>query len=239
MVFRYKMKKVVLSTGLTVPQKFWNVEARRVRASRQFPRHKQFNQRLNFFEAETIKLWDEYQSQGILPTPAEFKAELTDRLNDVHQEAPDLLPFIQQVIEERQKMNRPASSILVYKNCLKNLKDYQTERKKKLNFDGLNDPFLTDFTTYLFTQNFSDSYIHKILTTLKMFVRLADKRGIYEGCPLLKTSLAVKKRSKDSIYLTEAEIQILYNMELTGRLANVRDLFLVGCFTGLRFSDYS
>lgn len=239
MVFRYKMKKVVISTSLAVPQKFWNVETHRVRASREFPRHKLFNQRLNFFEAETLKLWDEYQAQGIIPTPTEFKTELTDRLNDIHQEAPDLLPFIQQVIEERQNMNRPASSILVYKNCLKNLKDYQTKRKKKLNFDGLNDSFMTDFTTYLFSQNFSDSYIHKILSTLKMFVREADKRGIYEGCPLLKTSLAVKKRSKDSIYLNDAELETLYNMELTGRLSNVRDLFLIGCLTGLRFSDYS
>lgn len=239
MVFRFKGRRVVLSTSLTVPQKLWNDEQQRVRASREFPRHKEFNQRLNLFEAETVKLWDEYQAQGILPTAKEFKAELTNRLHNVHQEAPSLLPFIQQVIEERQRMNKPAGSIQVYKNCLKNLEDYQAERKKALNFDVLNDAFVNDFTVFLFAQNFADSYVHKILTTLKMFVRLADKRGIYEGSPLLKASLAVKKRERDNIYLTEAEIQTLYNLELTGRLANVRDLFLLGCFTGLRFSDYS
>lgn len=239
LVFRFKGRKVVLSTGLTVPQKFWNDEQQRIRASRDFPRHKQLNQRLNLFETETVKLWDEYQAQGILPTAKEFKTELTNRLNNVHQEAPSLLPFIHQVIDERQRMNRPAGSIQVYKNCLKNLEDYQAERKKALNFDLLNDAFVNDFTVFLFAQNFADSYVHKILTTLKMFVRLADKRGIYEGSPLLKASLGVKKRERDNIYLSEGEIQTLFKMELTGRLANVRDLFLVGCFTGLRFSDYT
>ncbi len=239
LVFRFKRRRVVLSTSLTVPQKYWNREAQRVRANRDYPRHKAFNQRLNFFEAETIKLWDEYQARGVVPTAKEFKARLTDRIKDVRQEAPTLLPFIEQIIEERQKMNKPAGSIKVYKNCLKNLEAYQTARKKKLNFDALNDAFVNDFTAFLFSQDFADGYVHKVLSTLKMFVRLADKRGVYEGSPMLKASLGVKKRAKDNIYLTEAEIKILYNMELSDRLANVRDLFLIGCFTGLRFSDYS
>lgn len=239
LVFRFKGRKVVLSTGLSVPQKYWNDDKQYVRASRDFPRHKQFNQRLNLFEAETIKLWDEYQAKGIIPTAKEFKTKLNNRLNDIHEEAPSLIPFIVQVIEERQKMNKPAGSIQVYKNCLKNIKDYQVDRKKNLNFDALNDAFVNDFTAFLFAKKFADSYVHKILSTLKMFVRLADKRGIYENSPLLKATLEVKKRSKDNIYLTEAEIQKLFKMDLPERLANVRDLFLIGCFTGLRFSDYT
>lgn len=241
MVFNFKGRRVVMSTGLTVPQKLWNdaKDVQRVRASRDFPRHKNFNQRLNLFESETVKLWDEYQAKGILPTATEFKAELTNRIKDVHEEAPRLLTFINQIIGERQKMNKPAGSIQVYKNCLKNLEAYQTERKKTLNFDMLNEAFLNDFTAFLFAQNFADAYVHKVLSTFKMFLREAEKRGIYEDSSLLKTNLKVKKRGKDNIYLTEREIEILFNLELTGKLANVRDLFLIGCFTGLRFSDFS
>ncbi|NRB48332.1 MAG: site-specific integrase [Saprospiraceae bacterium] len=247
MVFNFKGRRIVLSTGLKIPQKFWNdaKDVQRVRASRDFPRHKKFNQRINLFEAETIKLWDEYQARGILPTAKEFKSELSNRINDTHQVAPSLLPFIQQVIEERQRMNKPAGSIQIYKNCLKNLETYQKERKQKLSFDNLSQSFVNDFTAFLFArknplgENLSDSYVHKVLTTLKMFVRLADDRGVFEGCPLLKAKLGVKKRERDNIYLTEAEIHILYNLELTSKLANVRDLFLIGCLTGLRFSDYS
>ena len=44
-----------------------------------------------------------------------------------------------------------------------------------------------------------------------------------------------------AIYLSEAEITDLYNLDLSLRPAyeRVRDLFIVGCWTGLRFSDFS
>jgi integrase len=45
----------------------------------------------------------------------------------------------------------------------------------------------------------------------------------------------------DAVYLTEKEINDLYNYDFSRekRLEGVRDLFVFGCFVGLRFSDYS
>src|SRR5437879_704369 len=45
----------------------------------------------------------------------------------------------------------------------------------------------------------------------------------------------------DSIYLNEDELNALYDLDLINnpRLDRVRDLFLVGCWTGLRFSDFT
>jgi len=45
----------------------------------------------------------------------------------------------------------------------------------------------------------------------------------------------------DTIYLDQAQLDIIYNLELSSnsRLDRVRDLFLVGCWTGLRFSDFN
>jgi integrase len=45
----------------------------------------------------------------------------------------------------------------------------------------------------------------------------------------------------DSIYLNESEIDHLYKFNFTEKksLEKVRDLFIVGCLTGLRFSDFS
>lgn len=44
-----------------------------------------------------------------------------------------------------------------------------------------------------------------------------------------------------SIYLNEGEIKDLYNLDLTKtpHWERVRDLFIVGCWTGLRFSDFT
>jgi len=45
----------------------------------------------------------------------------------------------------------------------------------------------------------------------------------------------------DGVYLTAAEIMALHKLDLSEKkkLLQVRDLFLVGCCTGLRFGDYS
>ena len=44
---------------------------------------------------------------------------------------------------------------------------------------------------------------------------------------------------KNRIYLTKEEIQALYEMPLSGFDDTVRDVFLIGCYTGLRYSDLS
>ena len=52
-----------------------------------------------------------------------------------------------------------------------------------------------------------------------------------------------KKKIEDGdkaieIYLSEAELQALYEMPLSGKQDEVRDIFLVGCYTCQRVSDY-
>lgn len=42
-----------------------------------------------------------------------------------------------------------------------------------------------------------------------------------------------------NIYLNQDEIKRLHNLPLEGSQATIRDIFIIGCVTGLRFSDYS
>ena len=44
---------------------------------------------------------------------------------------------------------------------------------------------------------------------------------------------------RTSIYLTDEEIDALYNLKLEGKMATVRDMFFVGCMTCQRYSDFS
>lgn len=45
----------------------------------------------------------------------------------------------------------------------------------------------------------------------------------------------------DAIYLNETELAAIYNLNLSNdkELEEIRDIFIVGCFTGLRYSDLS
>jgi integrase len=51
----------------------------------------------------------------------------------------------------------------------------------------------------------------------------------------------VTREETDAVYLTEREVVGLYRFDFSNnkRLEQVRDLFVFGCFVGLRFSDFS
>ena len=91
---------------------------------------------------------------------------------------------------------------------------------------------------------------------LKTFISEANERGINVPTDYKKKSFKVLKEETNSIYLTESELMQMYYIEtspeslkilkkefntdkLPDYLAKVRDLFLIGCYTGLRFSDLS
>jgi site-specific recombinase XerD len=81
--------------------------------------------------------------------------------------------------------------------------------------------------------------IGKRIKTLKTFLNDATEKGIN---PYLKfKSKKFKKLTEDSdnIYLTKDELNQLYHYDFSNKpyLERVRDLFIVGCWTGLRFSD--
>jgi integrase len=91
---------------------------------------------------------------------------------------------------------------------------------------------------------------------LKTFINEANDRGITVLNDYRKKSFKVLKEETSSIYLNESELMKIYYIETSSEsleilrkeyntetlpeyLAKVRDLFLIGCYTGLRFSDLS
>lgn len=246
--FNFKAQRYQITTGLAIPLKYWNDASQRAKEVKDFPEAKSLNAQLDRMARDTKALFDGYGERGVIPTQQQFKEDwlkmfrpekVEAQEGEAEEKALGLFEFIELLIQERRGMNRPGSSLLVYGNCKNNLEAYQKAKGQPLTFEGLNSAFVADFVAWLFSQGFSDAYTHKIISTLKMFVRAADERGIHSGSPLLKVKIPVSKRSKDTVYLNERELEHLFNLELEGRLANVRDLFLIGAFTGLRFSDFT
>lgn len=77
--------------------------------------------------------------------------------------------------------------------------------------------------------------IHSTFKNLKSILNFAIADGRLTDNPFDNYKLT-KEESKIE-FLTEKEIEAVKNVELSGKLAFYRDLFLFGCYTGLRFSD--
>ena len=76
----------------------------------------------------------------------------------------------------------------------------------------------------------------------RAMVGYALEQGLHSNTLALKAFSKKKVQESDKakeIYLTETELQALYEMKLDGLKETVRDVFLVGCYTCQRFSDYS
>ena len=101
------------------------------------------------------------------------------------------------------------------------------------------------FETFLkFMSNeggFKDTYVHKVAITLKTVLIEAERENV---CPSFKYDnrwLKATKREVENIYLTIPELEAIEALDLKNKpgLDKARDLFLVGCNTGLRYSDFS
>lgn len=80
--------------------------------------------------------------------------------------------------------------------------------------------------------------IGKIIKNWKVFLKVAKKQGAHENLIYLDEDFRVPDEETDDIYLSEAELKIIYEKQFENKTLDlVRDWFIIDCFTGLRISD--
>jgi site-specific recombinase XerD len=128
-----------------------------------------------------------------------------------------------------------------YMRTLHYLKGFANEKKRTIDFNSIDLDFYHDFILYLQSKNLAQNTIGKKIQTLKIFLNAASDASVNHNMSYKSHRFAAISEETESIYLNEEELAIIFDMDLsqTPRLERVRDLFIVGCWTGLRFSDWS
>lgn len=134
------------------------------------------------------------------------------------------------------------STIADYKKTVQLFLRYQQEKRREIVLNELKQADIEEFSNYLIIELELAKNTHaKILCHLQQVLKYLTKIHKY---PLEKFNELVfdtKREETDAIYLTEAEIleiMALTNLEKSSHEV-IRDVFVIGCFTGMRFSDYS
>ncbi len=125
-----------------------------------------------------------------------------------------------------------------FKTLLNILNDFQTAAKYKIEFATLNLLFKDKFFNYLVeTKKNSQNTIAKYFDLLRTFLLWATERKINDNLEFKK--FKVKTVPTDIVYLTEIELDRLYNYDFSNALKfdRVRDVFCFLCFTGQRWGD--
>lgn len=112
----------------------------------------------------------------------------------------------------------------------------------KFGWEDIDRAFVSRYINYLQKHGYMAKVVNKHLTNLKALINAAFVDGIHDN--QRAAALIVKKKIEDrdkavEIYLTEEEVQALYEMPLTGTKEHIRDVFLIGCYTCQRVSDYN
>jgi site-specific recombinase XerD len=190
-----------------------------------------------------------------------FGKELTaPELNDIKTKVKS-----QKVVEQQNKLNIyfqlddyikskerkvTKATLCVYRNIKAHLLAFERHRGKKITFGDLDYGFYEDFVSYLTfehvhirrktkTVGLRLNTIGKTIKHFRIFVKDRIKRKIIP--PIDLSDFKIPEEESDAIYLTYEEIAAIYKTDLTAHshLIEYRDLFVFGCLTGLRFSDFS
>ena len=131
-----------------------------------------------------------------------------------------------------------------YRSLYNVLKEFsnQNRKYKKLDFKDIDLDFYLDFQKFLSDKKqMAVNTIGSRIKNLKAILNHATEYGVNNKLDFKKKRFKILKEETDAIYLTVNELNILESLELNhnSKLDRVRDLFLVGCWTGLRFADFS
>jgi len=127
-------------------------------------------------------------------------------------------------------------SIGSYKKIFTKFLAFQDE--KVLDLMDLDNDFFIDFIVFLrIKYKLSDNTLYRQMNFFKTFLNWCNTKSIEINKDYKKVKL--NKYNPDTISLTKEDLKVLENLELSESKSYHRDLFLIGCYSGQRFSDYS
>ncbi len=139
------------------------------------------------------------------------------------------------------KLRYSHSTVKNYKGFVVQFAEFSKAKRKKYDFADINMAFYDDFVAYFTKKNYSINTIGRHVKELKIIMRAARDEGLHNNSSIESRKFRVLTAEVENIYLTETELKAIAAVDLKGNKAKevARDVFLVGCYTAQRYSDYS
>ncbi len=260
-------KRTLLYTGLAVPPRYWNKKLLRI--SQDLPEEYGKADQLNLQLQKMVRTAEDivnFALQKKMDDPVAFlktmfqpdfdPATLSEQAKLLAEagvaQATANLDFFHQLDDYIKTKTRKVSIGMVrtYNVMKQRLLSFQKHRKEKITFSSFDYNFYESFVNYLTYEHIhrrrltvlrglKKNSIGTSIKQLRIFLRDRMRRKIIPAIDL--TDFKILNEDSDAIYLTVQEIRVLYNVDLSEHpeWTRFRDLFVLGCFTGLRFSDFN
>ena len=252
LVCRIDRKQIRLSTGVKVYPEHWNVKKQEAYIGCRLSELDNLNNTI--VNTKIIEIKNRF---------LQYKRYLCDNPNEIGNSVKILKKFIYKDTMEKEKQNINAvhwlrntlaldrtikdSTRADYVKQIKFFEAFLNEvGKYPISFSDINLPLIKDYESYLFNKEVGKGKTTKTTTVgnkvekIICILKRAEQQGmidIHESKLDKYKKPQSRQGDENEIYLTEDEIDKIYALQLTGREEEIRDLFVLQCWIGQRFSD--
>lgn len=228
LVCNFAGTRIRISTGRRVRPEYWNKKKQVIKANPYMSDVSQYNDKLRELQQLVIRAYNDFElTHGRIPTLAEFHG-----LIEAKKDKP-LFELWEQFI-----MQSKDGSWQGYKRTRELVQEY----KPGLTFAQVTMEFYYDFVRYMERdKKYAINTVGSHIKNLKIFLNYATDIGANKYKYYKNKKFRMLYSPAHTIYLTEEELQGIYDLDLEDQppLERVRDLFILGARTGLRYSDFT
>ncbi len=258
MVMTVQKRRIRVYTRIRVMPSEWDKHNRRCILLSHLPMRRMqelqlYNQRIEWMEEQVFRLDYERAVKGFSLTQEDVR-DVVRKSPKAQAERSSPLSYLSLLVDSyANEINHrgtkgSAGSQATYRVALKRLENFCREKNFRLtSFDDFDRLFFTEFTHYLYNYSFARGGKQMqysaitVINTLKVVKNLLHRAydnemtdNIYYNKVHTHTHCTVTEK----IYLQEEEIERLRQTETATTLERqVRDLFVIACYTALRISD--
>ncbi|HBX62872.1 tyrosine-type recombinase/integrase [Empedobacter sp.] len=245
LVMRWDGLQMKISTKQKVNPKFWNKERLKVKETISEKNHQHINKELVEIEKVAYKMFNSFTDTFKRKPNSEELKNLIEQ--EYFQNNPmfkkvdkkTILDYFDDYIETI-KSTTAHTTVQKYKQAKENFKDFQKDKKRIYNTEMIDLKFRNEYVEYLIeTKKYAPTTVYRKMKFLRTVLYFIENLGIKVNPFLHNSRFLTKDIEVDNIALSESEIDEMERLNLSDnkRLEQVRDLFLVACYTGQRFSD--
>ncbi|WP_308005443.1 tyrosine-type recombinase/integrase [uncultured Chryseobacterium sp.] len=246
--FNNENKNFIYSTGEKIKPSEWDFEGRQPNdlngRTKRAEIHRSVKMQLDRYSSFFTEIVNRYKNINEELTVDILKQRFDEKFKKITVKS-DFFRIYQEFLNEKENDytgNSISSSTLKRYKCNKNLlEDFESTCRVKISLGKFDDKLYNKFLKYCIEEKkHSANTLHRNVGLLKTFLLWAlNKKYTYNN-----NFITFKKPAKfttDEIALNYEQVELIYNYDFSNnkRLERVRDLFVFGCTTGMRFGNYS
>lgn len=238
LTFHFHGQRMKLGVGESILPKDWNPAKRRPRATAIGAATT--TKYLDRLAAKVTEIYRELRADFVTVTPDTLKAAVRRDIQTGGKKE-TLVQFFDRLIEEKKPTTK-TGTLQVYQSAVKLLKGYAGAK----DFNDITPAWFTKYQAYMenyrdkkITKGYAANYVAKNIAIIREVMTLAGKAGLHRNTAYRNDDYKKPHEDVDTIYLSMDELEAIYKAELTPAMSRIRDRFLIGCYSGLRFSDIS